>query len=146
MGLPSGGGLPRSLRVQIELTDTTSERHMGAFEVAPGSHRPDAVGGRPDECDNVHRNPDSVVVPVSVPAGTVNVYSARVLHRGGENLSDRDRVFVTLHLMEEGSQPPAGLIYTFRKEDIGKWSVVQTGLESRFDKEQDRKPSIDQLF
>ena len=49
VGRLAAGGAPRAMSVQLQLTDTTAERRMGALELLPGSHRPDGAHGRPDQ-------------------------------------------------------------------------------------------------
>merc|ERR1712224_784446 len=102
---------------------TTTEQHMGSLDLLPGSHRPDAVRGQPAQIENAVKDPASVVVPVAVPAGTVTLYSSRLWHRGSENLSDRERIFCFLTVMEADSPAPPGLIHTMSREDVGMWIV-----------------------
>lgn len=129
---PQGGGGPRAVSIQIQLTDTTSSSGLksGSLEVLPGSHRPDAARGSSEVIKRATETSESVV-PIDVPAGSVTIYSARLWHRGGANVCDRERIFCFLTLSEPGSPAPPGLIHTMVKEDIGSWVVGQAGLYRR---------------
>ncbi|KAJ1453663.1 hypothetical protein M885DRAFT_618858 [Pelagophyceae sp. CCMP2097] len=134
-------GDARAISVQIQLTDTTAAQDMGSFEILPGSHRPDAASGLPDdineavaacaELDGAAPAADYVRT-VAVPPGTVTIYSrpsaSRAWHRGGANRSDKTRTFVFLTLMEPDSPAPPGLIHTMMREDVGRWTVNSSGL------------------
>jgi len=143
----SGGGSPRTVSIQIQLTDTSSFAEEaedgleagvgGSLEVLPGSHRPDGAGGRPEVITDALKT-SAGVVPVAVPPGTVTVYCSRLWHRGGENVADggkkgrggaKPRLFCFLTVTEPESAAPPGLIHTMELDDVGRWSVTERGLE-----------------
>lgn len=152
-GDESGG--PRTVSVQIQLTDTSrfegngdgSEGDVGgSLEVLPGSHRPDGANGHPDRIGRALKKSDGVV-PIVVPPGTVTIYSSRLWHRGGENAtisgngkakgkgssgddtSAESRLFCFLTVTEPESAAPPGLIHTMELEDVGRWIVTEHGLD-----------------
>ncbi len=79
-----GGFLPKNLEPQFNtiwaVTDFTKEN--GATQVVPGSNNWDPER-KPD---------DSEVQYAEMPAGSVLVYSGSVIHGGGANTSDADRM------------------------------------------------------
>ena len=70
---------------------------MGPIEVVPGS---------------VHSPPDSAhaatALPLPLPVGAVNIYDARLWHRGGKNRSQQPRMLFYVTVVGDGP-PPAGL-------------------------------------
>ena len=130
MGGGGPGGAARAVSIQLQLTDTTAQPHMGALEVMPGSHRPDAASARPDHIARAVAEPTAAagVLPVAVPAGTCTLYSSRLWHRGGANRSDRERTFCFLTVSEPDAPAPAGLIHTMEAEDVGAWRLDHRGL------------------
>lgn len=82
---------------------------MGPIEVVPGS---------------VHSPPDSAhaatALPLPLPVGAVNIYDARLWHRGGKNRSQQPRMLFYVTVVGDGP-PPAGLPYTEGPGPAGLW-------------------------
>jgi len=146
--LPARDDCPRAISVQIQLTDTSDRAsgsagvaggggaaeggvppRLGSLEVLPGSHRPDAGCGRPDQIQSAIDNPVAALLPIAVPPGTVTLYSSRVFHRGSANGGGRARTFCFLTLTEPDSPAPPGLIHTMERADVGAWRAGPKGLE-----------------
>jgi ectoine hydroxylase-related dioxygenase (phytanoyl-CoA dioxygenase family) len=83
-----GGFLPASIEPQLNtiwaMTDFTEAN--GATQVVPGS---------PAWADSRRANPDEVAY-AEMKSGSVLVYSGSVIHGGGENRTDADRVGINL--------------------------------------------------
>ena len=79
-----GGYIPREIEPQLNtmwaLTDFTAEN--GATRVVPGSHR------WPDE----QRADSSEIIQAEMAAGSLLFYTGSVIHSGGENHTDTDRI------------------------------------------------------
>jgi ectoine hydroxylase-related dioxygenase (phytanoyl-CoA dioxygenase family) len=88
--------LPRDRDVMLAaiwaLDDFTSEN--GATRVVPGSH------------EGPSRKPDrDETVPVEMPAGSVFLFSGRLYHGAGANISDRLRLGVTIDYIQPWLRP-----------------------------------------
>ena len=84
-----GGYIPRKIETQLStvwaITDFTKEN--GATQVVPGSHRWDK-----------NRQPiDEEILNAEMSAGSVFIYTGSVMHGGGANNSNKDRLGVFLH-------------------------------------------------
>ena len=131
-----GLGGPRAVSIQLQLTDTTAEgperAAMGSLLVLPGSHRPDARCGTPEriKAAATSSTQDPAVLSVTVPPGSVTIYSSRLWHCGGANRSERHtRRFCFLTLSEPDAPAPPGLIHTMSLDDIGAFVVTRNGLK-----------------
>ena len=84
-----GGYIPRKIETQVStvwaITDFTKEN--GATQLVPGSHKWDK-----------NRLPlKEEIYNAEMKAGSVFIYTGSVMHGGGNNLSDTDRLGVFLH-------------------------------------------------
>lgn len=84
-----GKHVPRSIETQLSTiwaaTDFTKEN--GATQIVPGSHKWES--GREPE--------PSEIAAAEMPAGSVLIYNGSVLHGGGQNQSEDNRLGVLLH-------------------------------------------------
>tara|TARA_B110000881_G_scaffold60178_1_gene51651 strand:+ start:705 stop:1586 length:882 start_codon:yes stop_codon:yes gene_type:complete len=84
-----GGYIPRKIETQLStvwaITDFTKEN--GATQLVPGSHK-----------WNKNREPtDEEIDYAEMNAGSVFIYTGSVMHAGGNNISDENRMGVFIH-------------------------------------------------
>jgi len=125
-GLPWPKPRPRFGVSTIWAFDDFTESN-GATEVVPGSH-----------LWNAEREPrEDEVVKVAMPAGSVVIFDGRLLHRGGANQSDNNRLGVTPQYCAPGLRqiesmllavpPHLAASYSNRIQSLLGYSIIEPG-------------------
>lgn len=123
----------RFVAVQIALGPVAA--NQGALEVVPGTHldvssddsgRAGAGGvggGALSQARSQEEEMAARGIRVAVPAGSVTLYSPRLIHRGSANTHTAERCSLTLTLLAKGGMLPPGIPYTIEAADAFRWRL-----------------------
>lgn len=116
----------RFVAAQIALGPVAA--NQGALEVVPGTHLNAGLshGGRLSGSSGGGSQEEEMAargVRVAVPAGSVTLYSPRLIHRGSANTHMAERCSLTLTLLAEGGMLPPGIPYTMEAADAFSWRL-----------------------
>lgn len=101
-------------------------RENGCTEIVPGSH----LWGEPGDADrpNDLAEIEAMLVPMEVPAGACFVFAGTLLHRGGENRTDKPRLAFTNQYCEPWARPQENFWLSVPREIVREMSPVAQSL------------------
>jgi len=96
-----------------------------AFDSMPSTSAPPLLSPGAAEQGLAHQLGGVVLcdhrVTIAVPAGSVMCYSPNVVHRGGANTSEKERLIIALTLVGAHGLIPHGIPLAIEAQDQGRW-------------------------